>query len=189
MKLSPFTILAIKTVKASAISAIVTGMVQGYAQNPLSAQAVNRKSQCSDGVARNSINTQIGCMDLLNAAKDGDIQRLEALLAKGADVNCAGPLQITPLMVAVSERRHECVEWLLSHGGDPNLQDDKGRSAVSLAAGAFDDSKALVAVLSNGGNPNIFQGSFELDDGTIIRMNRTPIYDAISGDCSIITDD
>jgi hypothetical protein len=117
---------------------------------------------------------------LLQAAKSGNSKSLESSVAAGADINQKGDLGQTPLMVAVVVKKHKCVLWLLLHDGNPNLQDYKGRSAVSLAAGLEDNTRILTTILKYGGDPNIVQRKSKLQDGTVIYPNTTPIYDAIS---------
>ena len=61
---------------------------------------------------------------LFNAAQNGNIEKIEALLGQGADLNVRlGVDQWTPLMTASREGRLEAVELLLSEGADPNIRD------------------------------------------------------------------
>ena len=59
----------------------------------------------------------------------------QLLYRPGADVGVQGHIQ-TPLNVAPSPERSEIVEWLLSHGADPNLRGD-GDPYISLHAAAY----------------------------------------------------
>jgi len=61
---------------------------------------------------------------LFNAAQNGNLEKIKALLDQGADINVRlGVDQWTPLMTASREGRLEAVELLLEKGADPNIRD------------------------------------------------------------------
>ena len=107
-----------------------------------------RNDSTTNAAAPGDMNSPTPIDNLLNAAKSGDIKTLKLLVANGADVNGIGPRGEDALVVAIGQRNHTCVEWLLSHGANPNLEVCGGRSAVSVAAGLSDDSKSLGMVLA-----------------------------------------
>lgn len=85
--------------------------------------------------------------DLLAAATAGDAHGIQQALQKGADVNCRGDKENTPLMLAVSAKKAEAVASLLVAGANPNLVNKRGYSALVLAVHALDEAsvQALLA--------------------------------------------
>ena len=57
--------------------------------------------------------------DLINAAAKGQAESVEALLAKGADVNAKGKGDRTALMFAAVSGHADAARVLLDHGADP----------------------------------------------------------------------
>ncbi|HVF47831.1 MAG TPA: ankyrin repeat domain-containing protein [Pyrinomonadaceae bacterium] len=55
------------------------------------------------------------------------------LLDRGADVNARGPHQLTALMLAVKRKDEDAIAWLLKRGADPDLVNDAGNSARTIA--------------------------------------------------------
>ncbi len=109
---------------------------------------------------------------LVDASAAGDVQKIQSLLSRGINVNCAsrGLDKSTPLILAVMQRRTEAVDVLLAAGADPNLRDAHSNAALFyaftnqqdlgeiikllIAAGAdADDYRSLFSSLP-GENPN-----------------------------------
>jgi hypothetical protein len=61
--------------------------------------------------------------ELLAAARKSDVEKVKALLAKGADVNAKSAYGATPLFFACDRGSVEVVKVLLEHGADANAQD------------------------------------------------------------------
>lgn len=57
----------------------------------------------------------------------------EWALSQGASVNARGPGSMTALMLAVKRKDEEAIRWLVSHGADRDIEDEKGMSARRLA--------------------------------------------------------
>ena len=55
------------------------------------------------------------------------------LLESGADVKAASNMNMTPLMAAASTGRADQVEELLKRGADPDVEDVKNRTALTIA--------------------------------------------------------
>jgi len=72
--------------------------------------------------------------DLLYAAREGDIEAVKRLLAKGADVNAKDNWGITALMWTAWPGHTEIVNLLISKGADVNAKDKNGRTALMEAA-------------------------------------------------------
>ena len=63
---------------------------------------------------------------LFQAAQKGDVEKIEALLEQGADINVrAGSDKWTPLMTASREGHPEAVEFLLQEGAEVNITDTR----------------------------------------------------------------
>ena len=71
--------------------------------------------------------------DLHSAAKRGDITAVNALLAKGAEVNAKDKDGRTALMYAAGNGHTETVETLLAKGAEVNAEDKGGRTALMYA--------------------------------------------------------
>ncbi len=61
--------------------------------------------------------------ELLAATRKSDVEKVRALLAKGADVNAKSPYGATPLFFACDRSNIEVVTVLLEHGADVNVKD------------------------------------------------------------------
>jgi uncharacterized protein len=108
-------------------------------------------------------------IDLANAAAKGDTNQVEALLSRGADVNCLGRDGMRPLFWALIKRNFDGFRYLLKHGAEPNIvaadNEARGQTIMSLAA-TLDESEFLRELLSHGGNPNLVGG----------KTRQTPIF-------------
>ena len=74
-----------------------------------------------------------GLTALLYAARDGCYDCVEALIAKGADVNVPTPEAVTPLMIALDNDNNDIAKLLLDHGANPSVWDWYGRTALYIA--------------------------------------------------------
>src|SRR5215831_12379127 len=74
-----------------------------------------------------------GLTALLYAARDGCYDCVEALIAKGADVNVPTPEGVTPVMIALDNDNNDVAKLLLDHGANPGVWDWYGRTALYIA--------------------------------------------------------
>lgn len=118
--------------------------------------------------ARDFFKTEIQ-MSLAEAAAEGHTDRMEVLVASGADVNARGIDGMTALLWAVLQSSKTGVSWLLAHGADPNVIFTRDGSCATSIAAAQEDPDYLKEVLAHGGNVNIRN---PLND-------RTPLSNAI----------
>src|SRR5215468_3892727 len=72
-------------------------------------------------------------LDLLEAAKKGRTKDVEALLAKGSDLEMKDKEGRTPLLLAAQYGRTATVELLLAKGAKPDVRDAHGWNAYMLA--------------------------------------------------------
>lgn len=84
--------------------------------------------------------------ELFVAAAAGQVERVDALLAQGADVNAKNAIGRTPLMGAASAGNVRIIRKLLAFGADPNAADNRGITALMEAAtnGFEPAAKALI---------------------------------------------
>jgi len=88
------------------------------------------------------------------AAVDGDVDRVKALLDKGEDINQQNRLGWTALVAAVYHRRQPVIELLVSKGADINVKDKQGRTALFMAVDS--GQKEVVELLvSKGADVNV----------------------------------
>ena len=72
-------------------------------------------------------------MDIFEAARIGDAQTVEQILASGADVNAPDDQGMTPLWVAAGNDRADIVRLLIERGADVNASSKRGRTPLHVA--------------------------------------------------------
>ncbi len=83
---------------------------------------------------------------LLNAAQNGDLVSVRALVKAGADVNVADGGGTTPLMSAAAAGRTGVVAILADAGADLDLRDRLGRTALDRAWATGQDAAARLLI-------------------------------------------
>ena len=71
--------------------------------------------------------------ELISAAKDGNVAAVQALLAKGAEVNAKNEDGMTALMAASADGSLDVAQALPAQGTDVNAKTNDGENALSLA--------------------------------------------------------
>jgi len=71
---------------------------------------------------------------LIEAAEEGDINKMKIQLREGANINTRGKDRTTALMIVVSKGYKEATKFLISKNADVNKQDKDGYSALLWAA-------------------------------------------------------
>src|SRR5579863_7134139 len=86
-------------------------------------------------------------LDIFTAAQNDDLNRVEALLAGGVNVNAANHAGATALMIASQHGHLDVVRTLLDKGASVNACDPDGESALAIASqhGQSDVVKLLIA--------------------------------------------
>jgi uncharacterized protein len=89
--------------------------------------------------------------ELYAASATGQLERVDSLLAQGADVNAKNSAERTPLLAAAAAGNSRIVRKLLAFGADPNLADKRGVTPLMEAAahGYEEVAKQLVAAGSD----------------------------------------
>ena len=88
---------------------------------------------------------------LHQAAWQGDLPKLKALVASGANLDARDPRGRTPLQVATHARQREAIKLLAKAGANLDLLEDDRYDAVTIASVA-DDAATLSLLLSLGAN-------------------------------------
>ena len=95
--------------------------------------------------------------DWKTAVRGGDVARLDALLAGGADINALDEHGQTGLMIAARDGKTGVVRWLIEHGADLNHTAKHHLSALMLAV--INGRDAIVGILVDAGADRSIQGS------------------------------
>lgn len=91
--------------------------------------------------------------DLLKAAAAGDLNRIQELLTKGADIDARGKNGRTSLMLASMKGNTETVKLLLKKGSDINAKNDHGLTALNYAANK-NQASVMRLLIRHGANVN-----------------------------------
>jgi ankyrin repeat protein len=114
--------------------------------------------------ASRTYNTPLG-----GAAGRGDLQAVQALLAKGASINQQprGMNGWTPLVQAIWGQHTNVAYFLLEKGADPNIKDHQGVTALWYAIARGDSNTNLVRVLiARGADVN----ARDIDGNTLLQI-------------------
>src|SRR5687768_8069983 len=84
-------------------------------------------------------------MDLIDAARAGNLAEVTRLLEAGADVNAYGEGRTTALIEAARRGHLEVVKRLLAAGAEPRLEDELRETALLKAAA--EGQRAVVSLL------------------------------------------
>jgi hypothetical protein len=102
---------------------------------------------CAVLLSQPSAGVQATQESLLDAATSGNVRRVAALLAEGADANQRGDFGRTPLMLAAAAGNFPVCRELLWAGADANAKDEAGFSALEQIAVPTDSNLPLRALL------------------------------------------
>jgi ankyrin repeat protein len=91
------------------------------------------------------------------AVRAGDVARLEALAAGGADINALDEHGQTALMNAARDGRTDVVRWLIARGADLDHTAKFHLSALMLAV--INGRDAIVGILVDAGADRTIEGS------------------------------
>lgn len=91
---------------------------------------------------------------LVEASRRGDCEKVEALIAKGADVNAPGRIGIIPLVAASKEGRREVVEVLIAKGVEINAETHMTRQTALMAASRYGHHEVVKTLLAKGAEVN-----------------------------------
>ena len=112
-------------------------------------------------------------VDLIQAANKGDVEKVNALIEQGADVNYIGKYGFNPLFFQMGSLNLKGFKCLLEHGANPNARMRAGSDMWLLASGGDHPDEALTMLklcLEHGGDPNWTVDSDESDNGETLLM-------------------
>ena len=92
-------------------------------------------------------------MDIFEAARTGNIDRVRELIAAGANVNQQDIDGWTPLHLAAYNGHQAVVQALIAAGADVNQQDNDGRTPLHRAA-CYGHQEVVQALIAAGANVN-----------------------------------
>jgi ankyrin repeat protein len=84
-----------------------------------------------------------------DAASDGDLAAMEALLAEGTEIDARGENGETPLILAILKDHADVVELLIAHGADVMARNERG--LTPLHAAAYSGSTEVAGLLLDHG--------------------------------------
>jgi len=93
-------------------------------------------------------------LSLHQAAAAGDLERVQALLAQGSDVNEKDKNGLTPLHEAVAHRRRGVVQMLLAKDANVDARDASGRTPLLRASSIEGPGDVPALLLAKGANVN-----------------------------------
>lgn len=73
---------------------------------------------------------------VLNAAEEGDLEKVKSLLKQGRSINERDPgtkFGWTPLIAAIYQRNTNVAHYLIASGADVNIPDNQGKTAIMWA--------------------------------------------------------
>jgi len=93
-------------------------------------------------------------IDILELAKTGSLQDIQAALQQGADVNAMDAGGETPLMYAAENNQPpEVIAELLNAGANVNARDSAGVTPLMYAAGYCKSCEVIAVLLTAGADP------------------------------------
>lgn len=110
-----------------------------------------------------------GLRALAEAAQNGNVRKIDALIAKGVNVNGTGKYGITPLFSAAQVQNKKGFKALLEHGANPNVVGSDGYTTLNFIA-RLSDPYFLKLALKHGADPNLVEPA----------TGKTPIFLAVS---------
>lgn len=96
--------------------------------------------------------------EIMNAAKDGNLQAVQAAAQRGGDISQRSNKGKSALMFAASENHLQVAQWLIEQGADVNAADNYGTTALIVAATAG-HHELVRLLLANGANPQTHDDS------------------------------
>jgi len=91
---------------------------------------------------------------LHQAVVDGDVDQVNLLISKGADVNLRNRMNWTPLHTAIQNRRQAIVELLTTKGADVNAKDNRGQTPLHVAVN-LGQKEVVELLIAKGADVNV----------------------------------
>jgi serine/threonine-protein phosphatase 6 regulatory ankyrin repeat subunit B len=94
---------------------------------------------------------------VLNAAEEGDLEKVKLLLKQGRSINERDPrikFGWTPLIAAIFQRETNVVHYLIESGADLNIHDNTGQTAIMWATASDDNLDIVKDLIAHGADLN-----------------------------------
>lgn len=94
---------------------------------------------------------------VLNAAEEGDLEKLKVLLKQGRSINERDPrvkFGWTPLIAAIYQRNTNVVHYLIQAGADVNIPDNSGETAIMWATVSDENIDIVRDLIAHGADLN-----------------------------------
>jgi hypothetical protein len=85
---------------------------------------------------------------------DGDIDQVNLLISKGADVNSRNRMNWTPLHTAIQNRRQALIEPLIAKGADVNAKNNRGQTPLHIAVN-LGQKEVVELLIAKGADVNV----------------------------------
>ena len=93
-------------------------------------------------------------MELFMCARRGDLEGCRRLLQQGVNPNQFFTMDVmSPLEIAMENRRYDCMECLLEYGADPNIHTSYGFSLIHITV-CHGDQRSIEILVSHGADLN-----------------------------------
>ena len=125
------------------LAVVVTG--NSYGSAVLTKSLIDRVSLAAAGLQASS-----NAHGLIEAAREGNVQRIEELLERDLDVDAQDGNGVTALMVASRYGHSGAVTGLLNHGADVNAQANNGWTALMWATALGERGRRRIQRLRGG---------------------------------------
>lgn len=102
---------------------------------------------------RSQYRPSAGLTPLLYAVRGDCLRCVQAILAKGADIDLPDPDGVTPLMAAIDNLHFGLAKYLLEQGADPHSWDWRGRTPLYIAVdvNSLDNHPGIIDVEASSG--------------------------------------
>ena len=113
---------------------------------------------------------------LFEAARAGDIPRIEMALAQGASINATSRYNVTPLIFAASNGRLDAVKLLVARGANVNAEDSfyhATAAGMALGNGHVDIAVFLLQNGWEGGADDLALFGVQSDNATLVKTALT----------------
>ncbi|MFH0822774.1 MAG: ankyrin repeat domain-containing protein [Pseudomonadota bacterium] len=168
MKTCPYSLIVLFTLLTALVSASSPISCFGRRPQPpdLKLVTADRQEEVAEGITATD---EAGTTALRAAVDDQELETVQQLLAKGANVEAKASDGSTPLLGAVLTKNVALVKLLLDKGADVRAKLPNGTSALTWA-GLMDDKEIINLLLSNGAEMTLHAGAMIGDANEIQRL-------------------
>jgi len=123
--------------------------------------------------------TSLSQADIYSAAKQGDIQEINNLIASKANINKPTTDEITALMIAAMKGHLEIVKALLAAGADVNTRTKQGTTALAVAVYVGDNIDVVKALIAAKADVNTMSNGYGTPLMLAVSRDRLEVVQAL----------